>query len=116
MENEPGAGYEKYIYPSWSQILGWLIFILCIIPIPLVYLVNYIKEYRKIEVKELVRIDRKATENVEFRIVFRFSQVELILKRVIVSMNKPIMRKNLVFYKQLPKIILLDSIGVRRKK
>lgn len=62
MENEAAAGYEKYTYPSWSQILGWFIFILCIIPIPLVYLVNYIREYRKIEVKELVRIEKKRKE------------------------------------------------------
>jgi len=65
MENEASAGYEKYTYPPWSQILGWFIFILCIIPIPLVYLVNYIKEYRKIEVKELSsRIDPKTGHSV----------------------------------------------------
>ena len=54
MENGAGAGYEAYIYPQWSTILGWFIFVLCIIPIPSVYLINYIKEYRTINVKELV--------------------------------------------------------------
>ena len=54
MKNGSGGGFPAYEYPQWSTILGWFIFVGCIIPIPLVYLVNYIKEYRAIEVKEIV--------------------------------------------------------------
>ncbi|CAF3041340.1 unnamed protein product [Rotaria socialis] len=39
-----GGGFPEYIFPRWSTILGWFIFVFCIIPIPLVFLVNYIKE------------------------------------------------------------------------
>ena len=55
MKNKAGAGFEDYAYPNWSTALGWLIFVCCIIPIPLVYLVNFIKEYNAIGTKRLVR-------------------------------------------------------------
>jgi hypothetical protein len=45
MSNNPGAGFEAYVFPQWSTILGWCIFVACIIPIPLVYIVNYFREY-----------------------------------------------------------------------
>ena len=54
MINKEGAGFEKYQYPQWSTILGWFIFIGCIIPIPLVYLVNYIKEYKRLGLQQIV--------------------------------------------------------------
>ncbi|CAF3963463.1 unnamed protein product [Adineta steineri] len=41
-----GGGFDEYIYPEWSVIIGWIIFLLCILPIPLVYLISYINEYR----------------------------------------------------------------------
>jgi len=56
MKNGASAGFEAYEYPRWSQVVGWLIFVGCIIPIPLVYLVNYIKEFQKIGLRQLVRI------------------------------------------------------------
>jgi len=55
MKNGASAGFEVYVYPEWSTIVGWFIFAGCIIPIPLVYIVNYIKEYRNIGLKDLVR-------------------------------------------------------------
>lgn len=51
MKNGSGGGYAAYEYPQWSAILGWMIFVGCVIPIPLVYLINYIKEYRSITPK-----------------------------------------------------------------
>ena len=56
MANEPSGGYEYYKYPEWSTALGWVIFVACIIPIPLFYLINYIKEYRELALKEKVRL------------------------------------------------------------
>jgi len=46
MKSAAGSGYPEYIFPQWTNILGWFIFAFCLIPIPLVYLVNYIREYR----------------------------------------------------------------------
>jgi hypothetical protein len=56
MENDPSAGFPKYRYPEWSQIIGWFIFAACIVPIPLVYIINYIKEYLDIRLKTIVRL------------------------------------------------------------
>jgi hypothetical protein len=55
MKNKAGAGFEAYEYPGWSTALGWLIFVACIIPIPLVYIINYIKEYKAIGLRRRVR-------------------------------------------------------------
>jgi hypothetical protein len=56
MANGAGGGFEAYVYPEWSTIVGWFIFVGCIIPIPLVYIVNYIKEYRAIVLGRIVRV------------------------------------------------------------
>ncbi len=45
MSNNAGAGFDAYVYPKWSTIAGWCIFVACIIPIPLVFVVNYFREY-----------------------------------------------------------------------
>jgi len=55
MKNEASAGFDLYVFPEWSTIVGWFIFAGCILPIPLVYIVNYIKEYLNIGIKDLVR-------------------------------------------------------------
>jgi hypothetical protein len=55
MKNGASAGFEAYEYPRWSTILGWFVFAGCIIPIPLFYLINYIKEYLSIPSLEIVR-------------------------------------------------------------
>lgn len=49
LSNTGGGGFDAYVYPEWSTILGWFIFSLCIIPIPLVYVVTYIREYRSLK-------------------------------------------------------------------
>ena len=54
MSNGAGGGFDAYIYPGWSTIVGWLIFVGCIIPIPIVFIVNYIREYRSIDRREVV--------------------------------------------------------------
>jgi hypothetical protein len=46
MKSPAGSGYPEYIFPQWSIIVGWFIFAICLIPIPLFFLVNYIREYR----------------------------------------------------------------------
>jgi hypothetical protein len=56
MKNKAGAGFPDYEYPQWSTIVGWFIFAACILPIPLVYIVNYIKEFRAIRLREIVRL------------------------------------------------------------
>ncbi|CAF1573385.1 unnamed protein product [Didymodactylos carnosus] len=43
---------ENYLFPTWSIAIGWIIFILCIIPIPIAYVVNYIKEYQQLRREE----------------------------------------------------------------
>ncbi len=45
MSNNAGAGFDAYVYPKWSTIAGWCIFAACILPIPLVFIVNYFREY-----------------------------------------------------------------------
>jgi hypothetical protein len=55
LKNEANGGFEAYVYPEWSTIVGWFIFAGCIIPIPLVYIVNYIKEYQNIGLNNIVR-------------------------------------------------------------
>jgi hypothetical protein len=52
--NNGGAGFDEYVYPEWSRIAGWFIFVGCIIPIPIVYVINYIQEYRSIDHREVV--------------------------------------------------------------
>ncbi|CAF3552794.1 unnamed protein product [Rotaria sp. Silwood1] len=55
MSNSAGAGYEAYIYPDWSMVVGWCIFVACIIPIPLVFIVNYIREYFALGQRGIIR-------------------------------------------------------------
>jgi hypothetical protein len=56
LSNNAGAGFDAYVYPQWSTIVGWCIFVACIIPIPLVFLINYFREYSKLGRKEIVRL------------------------------------------------------------
>ena len=55
LSNNGGGGFDAYVFPEWSTILGWFIFSLCIIPIPLVYIVTYIREYRSIKNGKIFR-------------------------------------------------------------
>ena len=55
LKNKASGGYDDYEYPQWSTILGWFIFIACIIPIPIVYIVNYIKEFKAIRLSQIVK-------------------------------------------------------------
>ncbi|CAF0763036.1 unnamed protein product [Adineta ricciae] len=52
LEAAAGAGFEAYQYPTWSTILGWFIFAFCILPVPLVFVVSYIKQYRKLSAEQ----------------------------------------------------------------
>ncbi|CAM4833277.1 unnamed protein product [Rotaria magnacalcarata] len=52
-----GGGFPDYIFPRWSTILGWFIFVFCIIPIPLVFLVNYIKECLFLRAEKRIQIN-----------------------------------------------------------
>jgi hypothetical protein len=54
LSNNPGGGFDGYVFPEWSTIVGWFIFIGCIIPIPLFYVINYIREYRSLDRREVV--------------------------------------------------------------
>jgi hypothetical protein len=45
LSNNAGGGFDAYVYPDWSIIVGWCIFAGCIIPIPLVFIINYFREY-----------------------------------------------------------------------
>jgi hypothetical protein len=55
MKNSASAGYDAYEFPQWSTILGWFIFVACVLPIPLVYLVKYIKAFREMYLAKIVR-------------------------------------------------------------
>lgn len=119
MANNPSGGYDRYEYPQWSQILGWFIFVLCIIPIPLVYLINYIREYRLLGLKEIVRFSLWSRRKRSMKYLHQSFDVwssphRLIQRLVIVFMKEQIFKKNLDFSKQLRKIILLDLIGDRK--
>lgn len=48
LENKPGGGFDAYTFPQWSAVLGWVIFVICVIPIPLFFLISYIQEYRRL--------------------------------------------------------------------
>ena len=48
------GGFADYQYPRWSTILGWFIFVACIIPIPIVFLVRYIQQYQRIAAERRV--------------------------------------------------------------
>ncbi|CAF4518695.1 unnamed protein product, partial [Rotaria sp. Silwood2] len=63
MSNSGGGGYESYVYPYWSAIVGWCIFVACIIPIPLVFIVNYIREYFRLGRRRTIRTIISLTEN-----------------------------------------------------
>ncbi|CAM2709398.1 unnamed protein product [Rotaria socialis] len=63
MSNGAGAGYEAYVYPGWSTIVGWCIFVACIIPIPLLFIINYIQEYFSLRRKEIIRSTGLSTDN-----------------------------------------------------
>lgn len=54
LEESARGGFPDYKYPRWSTILGWFIFVGCIIPIPTVFLVRYIQQYRRIAAQRLV--------------------------------------------------------------
>jgi hypothetical protein len=54
LSNGAGAGFDAYVYPQWSTIVGWCIFVACIIPIPLVFIVNYFQEYFALARRETV--------------------------------------------------------------
>ncbi|CAM4839307.1 unnamed protein product [Rotaria magnacalcarata] len=49
---DAAGGFPAYEFPQWSTTLGWVIFVICIIPIPLVFLINYIREYKRIAKEE----------------------------------------------------------------
>ncbi|MCC7159882.1 MAG: hypothetical protein IT281_10135 [Ignavibacteria bacterium] len=48
MKLDAAGGFPPYEFPQWSPTLGWFIFVICIIPIPLVFLISCIQEYRRI--------------------------------------------------------------------
>jgi hypothetical protein len=54
LSNKAGAGFDAYVFPQWSTIAGWCIFVACIIPIPLVFIVKYFREYFSLRRKEIV--------------------------------------------------------------
>jgi len=53
--DKASGGFAEYVYPRWSTILGWFIFAFCILPIPLVFVISYIKQYRKIAAQKYSR-------------------------------------------------------------
>lgn len=59
MSNGAGAGYKAYVYPEWSTIVGWCIFVACIIPIPLLFIINYIREYLTLRRKDIVSFTKE---------------------------------------------------------
>ncbi|CAF3280628.1 unnamed protein product [Rotaria socialis] len=54
LKDGAGGGFDEYVYPKWSAILGWIIFAFCILPIPVCYILNYIQEYRKLSRRSLI--------------------------------------------------------------
>ncbi|CAF1230667.1 unnamed protein product [Adineta steineri] len=54
LKTEAGGGFEAYEFPTWSTVLGWLIFVVCVIPIPLVFIISYIQQYRRLAAERLI--------------------------------------------------------------
>jgi hypothetical protein len=54
LKNEASGGFPAYEYPRWSIILGWCIFAICILPIPLIFVIRYIQQYRKLAAERSV--------------------------------------------------------------
>lgn len=46
LSNNAGGGFDAYVYPRWSTIVGWFIFVGCIISILLVFIINYMSVVR----------------------------------------------------------------------
>ena len=56
LKDKASAGFPDYDYPVWSTVLGWLIFASCVIPIPLFFIISYIREYRILAAQKRVRM------------------------------------------------------------
>jgi hypothetical protein len=54
LKNDAGGGFPEYEYPRWSTILGWFIFAICVLPIPLIFVIRYIQQYKKLAAERLV--------------------------------------------------------------
>lgn len=63
LKDKASAGFPDYEYPVWSTVLGWLIFTSCVIPIPLVFIISYIREYRLLAAQR-----RVGTTSIDVRI------------------------------------------------
>ncbi len=57
ISNGASGGFDAYVFPEWSTILGWIICVVSIIPIPLVFIVNYYREYVALNHKDTVSFD-----------------------------------------------------------
>ena len=55
LTNAAGGGFDAYTFPRWSTILGWIIFVVCILPIPLFFLISYIQQYQRLPLDTVVR-------------------------------------------------------------
>lgn len=87
LSNNESAGFEKYQFPDWSTIIGWFIFVGCIIPIPLVYVIKYIEEFRAIYFHNKVR--RFAFEDYS-SIDFFCRKILFKTMKLIIFLNQPI--------------------------
>ena len=96
MKNKAGGGFEEYTYPMWSTVLGWMIFLACVIPIPLVYIINYIKEYKALNVKYIVRL-----------FFFKFFQIIFFWQFTRKKILKQTTKANLMWT-----MIILRSLGI----
>lgn len=54
LTNEPSAGFARYVFPTWSVALGWIIFLVGVLPIPIFYIYSYIREYRRLPSSAIV--------------------------------------------------------------
>lgn len=54
LENQAAAGFDAYRFPTWSIALGWFIFVVCILPMPLCYILTYVQGYRKLAAARMV--------------------------------------------------------------
>jgi hypothetical protein len=54
LKEQASGGFPEYEYPRWSTILGWFIFVSCVLPIPVFFVISYIQQYRRIAAERLV--------------------------------------------------------------
>ena len=53
------SSYDNYDFPQWTLGVGWTIFIICIIPMPVYYLYQYIQSYHYVRTNPICNVSKQ---------------------------------------------------------